>query len=162
MKTDTCGQGLNKQNNNACTSNIFVHFSDFLTRMWREILSSDVLRHWRAVSYYTHTTVPSQNHIFDVLKFICQNVTRVSIRSSQRSSEKQLQVSLKWNILFSGNILKIKKNKTVVTCTANPPHPLSNNPPPLFLGERKLISLPFFKASLPSSFYFLLPNAKLY
>ena len=28
MKKDTCGQDLNKQNNNARTSNIFVHFSD--------------------------------------------------------------------------------------------------------------------------------------
>ena len=42
MKTDACGQGLNKQNNNARTSNIFVHFSDVPVRMWREILSSDV------------------------------------------------------------------------------------------------------------------------
>ena len=33
MKTDACGQGLNKQNNNARTSNIFVHFSDVPTRM---------------------------------------------------------------------------------------------------------------------------------
>ena len=65
MKTDTCGQDLNKQNNNARTSNIFVHFSDVPTRMWREILSSDVLRRWRDAFYYTHTTVPSQNHIFE-------------------------------------------------------------------------------------------------
>ena len=65
MKTDTCGQCLNKQNNNARTSNIFVHFSDVPTRMWREILSSDVLRRWRAVFYYTHTTVSSQNYIFE-------------------------------------------------------------------------------------------------
>ena len=42
MKTDACGQGLNKQNHNARTSNIFVHFSDVPARMWREILSSDV------------------------------------------------------------------------------------------------------------------------
>ena len=65
MKTDTCGQGLNKQNNNALTSNIFVHFSDVPALMWREILSSDVLRRWRDVFYYIHTTVPSQNYIFD-------------------------------------------------------------------------------------------------
>ena len=44
MKTDTCGQDLNKQNNNARTSNIFVHFSDVPAQMKREILSSDVLR----------------------------------------------------------------------------------------------------------------------
>ena len=36
--------GLNKQNNNARTSNIFVHFSDVPAQMKREILSSDVLR----------------------------------------------------------------------------------------------------------------------
>ena len=65
MKTDTCGQCLNKQNNNARASNIFVHFSDVPTRMWHEILSSDVLRRCRAVFYYTHTTVPSQNYIFE-------------------------------------------------------------------------------------------------
>ena len=34
----------NKQNNNARTSNIFVHFSDVPARMKGEILSSDVLR----------------------------------------------------------------------------------------------------------------------
>ena len=39
--------GLNKQKNNARTSNIFVHFSDDPARMWREILSSDVLGRWR-------------------------------------------------------------------------------------------------------------------
>ena len=65
MKTDTCEQRLNKQDNNARASNIFVHFSDVPTRMWRKILSSDILLGWRAVFYYTHTTVPSQNHIFE-------------------------------------------------------------------------------------------------
>ena len=55
----------NKQNNNARTSNIFVHFSDVPARMKREILSSDVLRRWRNFFYYTHTTVPSQNYIFE-------------------------------------------------------------------------------------------------
>ena len=64
MKTDTCGQDLNKQNNNARTSNIFVHFSDVPAQMKREILSSDVLRRWRNIFYNTHTTVPSQNYIF--------------------------------------------------------------------------------------------------
>ena len=64
MKTDTCGQGLNKQNNNARTSNIFVYFSDVPARMWREILSSDDLRRWRDLSYYAHNTVPSQTATF--------------------------------------------------------------------------------------------------
>ena len=65
MKTDTRGQGLNEQNNNARTSNIFVQFSDVPARMWREIISSDVLRRWRDVFYHTHTTVPCQNYIFE-------------------------------------------------------------------------------------------------
>ena len=135
MKTDTCGQDLNKQNNNARTSNIFIHFSDVPAGMWREILSSDVLRRWRDFFYYTHNTVPSQTATFWMcLKFICQNVTRVSTRSS----EKQLQVSLKWNILFSSNIHKNKKNKTVVTSTVNP---LLSPPPPL----PSQISPPFFR-----------------
>ena len=47
MKTDTCGQRLNKQDSNARASNIFVHFSDIRARIRREILSSDVLRRWR-------------------------------------------------------------------------------------------------------------------
>ena len=44
MKTDTCEQRLNKQDNNARASNIFVQVSDVRARIRREILSSDVLR----------------------------------------------------------------------------------------------------------------------
>ena len=92
--------------------------------MWREILSSDVLRRWRDFFYYTHNTVPSQT-----AKFF--NVPEIYLPKCnarfKKSSEKQLQVSLKWNILFSSNIHKNKKNKTVVTSTVNP---LLSPPPP--------------------------------
>ena len=64
MKTDTCEQRLNKQDNNARASNIFVQVSDVRARIRREILSSDVLLRWRNIFYNTRTTVPSQNYIF--------------------------------------------------------------------------------------------------
>ena len=165
MKTDTCGQGLIISKTTMHVHQTFLFI--FLTSLheWN-VKFSQVTFYDVDVTFFITPILryPPKTTFLNVLKFICQNVTRVSIKSSQRGSEKQLQVSLKWNIQFSSNINSILKNKTVVTCTVNPllsSPPLSNKSPPL-LGERKLISLHSVKAPLPSSFYFLLPNAKLY
>ena len=118
------------------------HFYTFLWRpctnvTWNSLKWRFTTLTWLFLLHPYYGTLPKL-HFWMCLKFICQNVTRVSIRSSQRSSEKQLQVSLKWNILFSSNIHKNQKNKTVVTSTVNP---LLSPPPPL----PSQISPPFFR-----------------
>ena len=137
MKTDTCGQGLISKTT-MHVHQTFLYIS--LTSLHEcDVKFSQVTFYDVDVTFFITPIIrypPKRLHFLMCLKFICQNVTRVSIKSS----EKQLQVSLKWNILFSSNIHKNKKNKTVVTSTVNPllsPPPLpSQISPPFFRGKK--------------------------
>ena len=92
MKTDTCGQGLISK------TTMHVH-QTFLYISLTSLQECDV-KFFQVTFYDVDVTFfitpiirypPKRLHFSMYLKFVCQNVTRVSTRSS----EKQLQVSLK-------------------------------------------------------------------